>query len=138
MKFFTLAGSKLPLSEMVKNNSEYPVLLQLAGDRIYALNFSAEYLITKREQSEHGEMGQYQDFARGIGFKNYELFSLPYFSDALMNALPQKKELTKAEVADSMSTVLRFLGSEDTKPKRMSHTKALARRTLLSTQVAET
>ena len=84
------------MSEKVKHNSEYPVLLQLAGDRVFALNFSAAYSISNEDQRKKiTNEEHYYDFAKGIGFKNYELFSLPYFSEALMNALPKnKKELT--------------------------------------------
>ena len=96
VQFYTINGSRLPMSERVKNNSEYPILLQLSNDRVFALNFSQEYSISNEEQRKKiTNEEHYFDFAKGIGFKNYELFSLPYFSEALMNALPKnKKELT--------------------------------------------
>ena len=142
VQFFTINGSKLPLSEKVKNNLEYPVLLQLANDRIFAINFSQAWSISNEEQrNKISSEEHYFDFAKGIGFKNYELFSLPYFSEALMNALPKnKKELSKDEIADSMTTVLRYLSSEDNHHNgygMINYGKLLARREELLIKVAD-
>ena len=53
----------------------------------------------------------YYDFARDLGLKGYDLFALPYFSHKLINALPPKKEMTKEEIFDSMTDVMRYLTS---------------------------
>ena len=42
VQFFTLTGSKLPLSEIVKNHRSYPILVQINDDRVFALNFTEE------------------------------------------------------------------------------------------------
>ena len=57
-----------------------------------------------------------------------------------MNALPKnKKQLTKDEIADSMSTVLRYLCSDDNhKYGLTNYGQALARREELLKQVADT
>ena len=56
-----------------------------------------------------------------------------------MNALPKnKKELTQAEIADSMSTVLRYLGDSEPMAGAQNHGQMLIRREELLMQVAET
>ena len=56
-----------------------------------------------------------------------------------MNALPKnKKDLTQAEIADSMSTVLRYLGDSEPMAGVQNHGQMLIRREELLMQVAET
>ena len=114
----------------------------MANDRIFALNFSEAWKISNEEQRNKVSNDEhYFDFAKGIGFKNYELFSLPSFSQALMNALPKnKKELSKDEIADSMTTVLRYLSSEDNHHNgygNINYGQTLMRREELLIKVAE-
>ena len=92
VKFFSLNGSRLPLSEKVANQREYPVLCQIDGERTYALNFSQEYQIEARQDRERNikDEEHYFDFARDLGLKGYDLFALPYFSHKLINSLPPK------------------------------------------------
>ena len=58
------------------------------------------------------EEEHYFDFARDIGLKGYELFALPYFAHKLMKSLPPKKQLTQPEIADGISTALRYMTSK--------------------------
>jgi hypothetical protein len=45
VKFYTVTGSRIPLTEIVNDLKEYPVLLQLNGDRTFALNFTDEFKV---------------------------------------------------------------------------------------------
>lgn len=40
VQFYTVTGSRLPLSEQVNDLKEYPILLQINNDKTFALNFS--------------------------------------------------------------------------------------------------
>ena len=40
VSFFSVSGSMLPLCEKIGNQREYPVLLQVNEDRLFAINFS--------------------------------------------------------------------------------------------------
>jgi len=41
--------------------------------------------------------------------KGYKKFALPYISHKIMKALPPKEQLTRADLQDSISTVMRYL-----------------------------
>lgn len=80
------------------------------------VNFSQEYHISSRDDRNLSiyDEEHYYDFARDLGFKGYELFSLPYYSHRLMQALPKKKTpMSKQEVVESLSSVLRYLTTKD-------------------------
>jgi len=59
------------------------------------------------------EEEHYYDFARGIGYKGYELFSQSLLAYKLMVSLPPKQEMNKDDIAESMKTVLRYLHPKD-------------------------
>ena len=40
VQFYSVTGSRLPLSEQVNDLKEYPILLQINNDKTFALNFS--------------------------------------------------------------------------------------------------
>ena len=115
VQFFTLTGSRLPLCEKIANLRQYPVLLQINDDRIFAINFSQEYAISRgndHSSAIHDEE-HYFDIARDIGLKGYELFSLPYFAHKLMQALPPKQELSSTDVTNSLTQVLRYMTTKN-------------------------
>ena len=113
--FFNMGGSKLPLSEKICNHHEYPVLLQINDNRTFAVNFSPDYRIEKRHERHLSikEEEHYYDFARGIGYKGYELFSQSLLAYKLMVSLPPRQEMNKDDIAESVKTVLRYLHPKD-------------------------
>jgi hypothetical protein len=115
--FESIAGSRLPLCEKIGNQCNYPVLLRINDSRTFALNFSKQYKISGRAEqcSDISNEEHYYDYTRDIGMKGYELYSLPYFSHKLMQALPLAKRdnLTVADISDSMSSVLRYMTTRE-------------------------
>jgi len=47
--FYTITGAMIPLCETVADVNDYPILCQINGSHIYALNFSYE---TKIEEAD--------------------------------------------------------------------------------------
>ena len=109
VQFFTITGSRIPLSERVSDLREYPVLLQVNNDKVFALNFTDEFKVEREASNDIKEEEHYYDFAKGVGLKDYEKFFFPNFAHHVQHALPQKKELlTSQEVANSLALCLRY------------------------------
>lgn len=121
--FESITGSRLPLSEKIGNQRNYPVLLKIIdtekNSRTFALNFSDQFKITDRseESLDVSNEEHFYDFSKDIGLKGYQLYSLPYFSHKLMQSLPvqNKTNLTSADIADSMTSVLRYMTTREEK-----------------------
>ena len=89
-----MSGSELPLCEQVRDQREYPVLIQIDGSKTFAVNFSQEFSITSRDatlKDIHAEE-HYYDFVRDLGLKGYEQFVLPYYAHKFMQALPSGQQ----------------------------------------------
>jgi len=50
---------------------------------------------------------------RDIGFKGYQLYSLPYFCHKLMQALPPSQTLRSVDIGDAIQSVLRYMTTRD-------------------------
>ena len=82
VNFFSISGSVLPLCEKIGNQREYPVLLQVNNDRLFAINFSQEYQIAEsaKRMNRIYEEEEYFYYAQDLGFSGFELFHLPKYS----------------------------------------------------------
>jgi len=90
VKFYTITGSRIPLTEIVGDLKEYPVLLQVNGDRTFALNFTDEFKVQRDVSNDIHEEEHFYDFAKGVGLKDYEKFFYSNLSHHVMKALPKK------------------------------------------------
>ena len=85
------------MSEKIQDLREFPVICQVSDaskkqeKRIYAINFSDELQISKRETTIK-DMEHYFDFAHGLGIKQYELFALSSFAYRFQMALPENNQ----------------------------------------------
>ena len=113
IKFYTITGSRIPLSEAVGDLREYPILLQVNGDKVFALNFTNEFKVTRETSNNIKEEEHYYDFAKGVGLNDYEKFFFSNFAHHMQHALPQHKSLLSAqEVANSLAMCLRYYGNK--------------------------
>jgi len=71
VEFFTITGSRIPLSEKVQDLNDYPVILQINKNRVFALNFSHEFEIDRKISHDCTKEEYFYDFAQGIGMKGY-------------------------------------------------------------------
>ena len=109
VQFYSITGSRLPLSEQVTDLKEYPVLLQINNDKTFALNFSDQFKVNRDESRDIKHEEHYFDFAKGVGLRGYEKFFFPNFAHRLQHALPMHKELLSSqEVIDSLGLTLRY------------------------------
>jgi len=84
--------------------------MQIDGGRLFALNFSNEFLISQRQPQSIKNEEYYHDYAEGVGMKGFTRFFLPYFSHRLQNALPSSKtEVNSADVSESIAAVMRYM-----------------------------
>ena len=112
IEFYSITGAKLPLSEKVQDLREFPIICQVNKNRLYAVNFSDEIEISKRNTSIK-DQEHYFDFAYGLGLKKYELFSLSYLSHRLQMSLPDnKKTLTKDDVNQGIANSINYLSGK--------------------------
>lgn len=51
VKFYSISGARLPLSEKVGNLLEFPILCQVGQNRVFAINFDQELDINNRERT---------------------------------------------------------------------------------------
>ena len=94
VQFYTVTGSRLPLSEQVNDLREYPIILQVNDDKSFALNFSNQFQVGRGESRDIKLEEHYYDFAKGVGIKGYEKFFFPNFAHRMQHALPNNKLLT--------------------------------------------
>ena len=75
-QFLTITGSKLPLSERIADHHEYPVLLQLNDERVFAINFCPNLKIATKDENIDNIFAEkhYFNMAQDIGYRGYELF----------------------------------------------------------------
>ena len=92
VKFYTVTGSRIPLTEVVSDLKEYPVLLQVNGDRTFALNFTDEFKVQRDVSNDITEEEHFYDFANGVGLKDYEKFFYSNLSHQVMKSLPNKRD----------------------------------------------
>lgn len=110
--FFNFKGNKLPLCETVGNLQAFPVILQIDnGTRIFALNFSQEFKIEKRQEHAFKDQEYFSDFAHSVGIKGLSKHFLPYFSHRLQMSLPNKDIVTQQDLRESMNIVTRYISN---------------------------
>ena len=75
-QFLTLTGSKLPLSERIADHHEYPVILQLNDNRVFAINFCPDLKIATKDGNVDNIFAEkhYFNMAQDIGYRGFELF----------------------------------------------------------------
>lgn len=109
VEFFTITGSRIPLSEKVQDLNDFPVILQINKNRVFSLNFSQEFEIDRKTSHNCTKEEYFYDFAVGIGMKGYQKYFLPNFACRLMEALPKgTKSYSSQEIGDSLATVFRY------------------------------
>ena len=110
--FFNFKGNKLPLCETIGNLQAFPVILQIDnGARIFALNFSQEFKIEKRQDHAFKDQEYFSDFAQSVGVKGFSKHFLPYFSHRFQMSLPKKEIVSSQDLRESMNIVMRYISN---------------------------
>jgi hypothetical protein len=89
--FYTIAGAYIPLCETTQDLNDFPILCQLNGCHVYALNFSYETLVSQVDNELEDEQ-HYYEFASGVGLKGFQRFFYSNFSHRFINSLPEQNQ----------------------------------------------
>jgi hypothetical protein len=113
VKFYSISGARLPLSEKVGNLLEFPILCQVGQNRVFAINFDQELDINNRERTTIKDQEQYFDYAFLLGMRGYGLHSLSNFAHRLQKSLPERQQsLTKTDVNKNIAMTIGYLTSK--------------------------